>query len=407
MTKSALADPRRARVGGLCSRALDDGQSPSMPILFQLADLSQAIVITPPRAARECGSRPAAERSAGQAFEPSAGDRIRRAETDPTAAKDESSASESASPTATQPAADAELLAAVPSAAAVAAPNAADSPTIRQRAELRKRRQQSAAAGGDWFRTQGRYILVVFAIALLGTIYLARNKDDAPPAPASEPAADRLAEDVSTAGESAAATPDESTSPIAAELDRAGASRVVTAKESAVAESSPDEMVANPASVEEVQASHDAPQVTLQPPLAAAEAPAAPQTDPSLFPWAGREETRTASRPSRGSSSVPLPVENPHYQGGTADATQPSTAADAAFVPAEHSVFPGAAPPAGRSVEPAGSEIHYPVTDPARYRPPPVPAPARGAAPASYQNPVAPNPTTSGPRYERSGSGLY
>ena len=51
---------------------------------------------------------------------------------------------------------------------------------------MRQRRQQ-AAAKGDWFQTQGKYILVVFLLSLIVTIFLARGKDDSPQSPVRQP----------------------------------------------------------------------------------------------------------------------------------------------------------------------------------------------------------------------------
>jgi hypothetical protein len=419
MTKPVLTDPRRSGTAGGLSFASSTGDGLEMPVLFQLADQSQSKVLTPP-------ARPKPERkTAPQDVSPAPGESA-----PPHAAKSEPPARPAAEPIAagaaaaaasvpaassplTAPAvpaaADQPLLARVVGAAEPAAAPLPDSPTIRERAQLRQRRQ--AAAKGDWFQTQGKYIVVVFLVALVGTIYAAHLHDDSPPPPAIEAHTRDLASDA--AGPLSEPEPTavaQSAQPqVTAETDanpQTGENPAEPAAD-AVAETNPAAGAEAPAGSADdspgaSSAAVESPQVNLQAPIASQEqSPVEPPPDESLFPWANRQEQRVASRPQpeTAPSSVPMPRSNPHYQ------PRPPTAGAAAPIPQAQQSTTGA--PAAE--QPAAAV--YPVTDPATYRSfqaeaPRWPAPS-GAAPATYENRVPTVSRPSGPRYERTGSGLY
>src|SRR5206468_1211795 len=132
----------------------------------------------------------------------------------------------------------------------------------------------------------------------------------------------------------------------------------------------------------------------------------------SLFPWKEAGETRVAAKPEE---KVAKPqAEAKSHELNTNVKEEPSVYGPPGSGPQEEEVQQATGEmPQGKS---PGS---YPETNPGTYRdfePPPSrpatapPAPSQRAAPASYQ-PGTPNnvpPTrTSGPRYERTGSGLY
>jgi hypothetical protein len=153
------------------------------------------------------------------------------------------------------------------------------------------------------------------------------------------------------------------------------------------------------------------PQVSLQAPISTAPPHATGGSEASLFPWAGHAEARVATRPqpetSRSSAHMPSP--NPHYQARPSSPSLKGTASQPPL-PGAGSTTP-ATPPgeAAPAVYPVAEPITYPVTDPATHRsyPPPPGQPDRDAAPASYHNRVPPALPPSGPRHERTGSGLY
>ena len=379
MTTPVHADPRRRDGGQRLSfaPALGAGSALELPVLFQLSDLSHARILSPAR------PKPDTKAAPQQAASPAS------AETETkTAVQEPSAASAEISP--------AETSGGISSSSTEASPPPpADSPTIRERAQMRQRRQQ-AAAKGDWFQTQGKYILVVFLLGLIVTIFVARGKDDSPQSPVRQPIESRLAVEAETPADDR--RPAVEPPSMAEQMD-------ITPAEGppaiATAESSSDPLAdVNPAhgadSLSEFVepptpgVATDGPQVTLQAPQASAPSPAPPSaaapSDESLFTFSSEPRVASRPQPEPSRTDAPLPQANPHFPGPTA-ATPPSGETDAA---------------------PGG----YPVTDPSTYRgyrspsPPPPPAPS-GAAPASYERRVPTAPRPSGPRYERTGSGLY
>ncbi|HUE74599.1 MAG TPA: hypothetical protein VMP01_27275 [Pirellulaceae bacterium] len=425
MTTPVHADPRRSGAAaghGFAGPASGDRSALDMPVLFQLSDLSQAKVLSPPARPKH---QPAAKSSD---TEPVAAVRTKTETADPLSGGEVSAAPEKDAATAVM-AGEAEsanserpLLAAAVAAAESSAPAPPDSPTIRERAQLRERRRQ-AATQGDWFQTQGKYILVVFLVLLVGTIYVARRgDDDSPPSPTIDPT-DLAAE--APASLSPLDEPQLEQPQLAAEShDTAPAESMadvltVEPPASPLAESSPAEALTaddSPiAMVDQTFAAESAPQVTLQAPLQ--DEPQQPAADGSLFPWANQPEPRVATRPAPETqgSSVPLPQANPHFparpyaHGSVAAAPQqPANASPEVypFTGIEGVTVPEATMPAD-----AATPAVYPVADPALPRSssvqPPHSAAGTGTMPASYENRVPPAPRTSGPRYERTGSGLY
>lgn len=415
MTKPVLADPRRSGTSGL-SFASSGGDALDMPVLFQLSDLSPSKILTPPAQAK-----PAAKSAPRNIASPTSNATLDASNSErPVATVAEQAASASAQTNSTSLAASSPaLLSGATSASEQAAAPVPDSPTIRERAQMRQRRQ--AAAKSDWFQTQGKYIIIVFLVALAGTIYAARFCDDSPPPPPAH------AHDLDLAGDAGPATDTQPTVPhnqqpqLTMESDAgshagenpaaAAAHSAVEAPADAVAETNPAEEVQKPAPVVDaaraaLPADEPSPQVNLEAPIARQDdSPVAPSPDESLFPWANRQEERVASRPQpETASSVPMPRANPHYQRGSAGTMSSPPQWQS---PAGGS--PQLSAPAAGGEQPAAPA--YPVTDPARYRNFqletrwPAPAPA-GAAPATYENRVPTAPRT-GPRYERTGSGLY
>ncbi len=432
MTTPVHADPRRsgapANLG--FSESAAEGSALEMPVLFQLSDLSQQKILSPP-ARQPKPQRQSAPQAVEAAAEPAA--------SQPEPAKPAGASTEAASPPPAQdsdpvaasdaPVAkvDSPLLAASAAAAQPSLAASSDSPTIRERAQLRERRRQ-AATQGDWFQTQGKYILVVFAVLLVGTIYLARRGgDDSPPPPALEPhdlAADAQAAQT-PADEPAAAEPQ-----LADQGDQAaGPEEIYPAVSPSPA--APTLADLNPAEATSPAAEAgpplefptsegslaDAPQVTLQAPVHHDPAPPA-TTEGSLFPWASQPEARVATRPQADGpgTSVPLPQANPHFPARPSSPGGPTVAppqhADAPPASYPSTGFDGAPVPGGALPGEGTAPAAYPVAEPgmnhdSSVRPPRREFPA-GVMPASYDQPrVSSAPRTSGPRYERTGSGLY
>ena len=410
MTKPVLTDPRRTGLSSGLSFGSSAGDGLEMPVLFQLTDQTQFKVLTPQAA-------PKSERKTAPKDLSLALPEI----TPPATGVQQAATSESAPPDSGSPTSPAALTALAQTLLPVASRSTEtapvpDSPTIRERAQLRQRRQ--AATKMDWFQTQGKYIIVVFVVALAGTIYAARLRDDSP----SPPATDLRTSDLAHAGteplpdshapaleQQPQLTAETDASPQASENPAAA-----TATADAVAETNPPVSALTPETsadkpLADSGTAGESPQVNLQTPLAnQADSPVAPSPDESLFPWATGPEERVASRPQpeSPSSSVPMPRANPHYQrrSPTVGVASPGPQSPASRSPAAQSAPPGTA-----AEQPAAAM--YPVTDPATYRnfqaeAPRLPASA-GAAPATFENRVPTAPRTSGPRYERTGSGLY
>src|SRR5687767_9463562 len=281
-----------------------------------------------------------------------------------------------------------------PSVTDVTPPQELTAPSPRERAEQRAKSRKPAPAKNDWMRTHGKFIAVGFVFALIATIYLAQNGDE--PAPANPDAAATAHEEagIKSQGESDPKVTDAHT-----------AKESVSASDHQHSPALPDET--SPAmmgkSSAEAHAELNAPSgghVIKEP------APPSEVADSkSLFPWKEAGETRVAAKP----------------EGAKPQATAKSQELNA-NPKEEPSIYgpPGSAPQ-DDEVQPATGEMpqgkstgSYPETNPGTYRDfEPLqsrPAPASRATPASYQ-PGSPNnvppPRTSGPRYERTGSGLY
>ncbi|MFN0017115.1 MAG: hypothetical protein ACKVP0_02580 [Pirellulaceae bacterium] len=291
-------------------------------------------------------------------------------------------------------------------------PAEATAPSPRERAEQRAKNRKPIPGDNDWMRTHGKFIAVGFVIALIATIYLAQNGDE--PAPANPNAAAATGEESKTSqptGESESTVTD-----------------AHTAKESMpIAEHSHSPTLLIESNPAEGHLSADA-HAELQPPKVdnAVKEPAEASDvadAKSLFPWKDTGESRIASKPEDVSSKLQM---NPHVTAPKAEVKEETPAEEP---PAEEapSLY---GPPSSRKQEPSttqpaslGQQVSpaadYPVTSQNNYREfePPQNRPATAqprvspqATPASYQPGTSNNvpPTrTSGPRNERTGSGLY
>jgi hypothetical protein len=429
MTTPVHADPRRsgAPAGlGFAEPAIGTGSALEMPVLFQLSDLSQAKVLSPPArpkhqhhpTAKPSVSEPVAAVSANTEL----ADPLPVAEVNP--APDKAAATPVPAVLGAADGANVEppLLAAAVSATEPSVPAPSDSPTIRERAQLRERRRQ-AATQTDWFQSQGKYILVVFLVLLVGTIYVARRGgDDSPPSPTIDPADLATETPLLHSNDESQLEPPQlpAKSSDGAPTELIADAPAIHSTDSPLPETSPagafpaEESPA--ATFDEYPAVDSTPQVTLQAPVQ--DEPAQNATaDGSLFPWATQPEPRVATRPVGESqdSSVPLPQSNPHFQtrpyGPGAVGTAPQQPANAPPAVYPSTGIEGATLPEASIPADAATPAVYPVVDPALPRSSSM-KPPRGAAtsatmPASYENRIPTAPSTSGPRYERTGSGLY
>lgn len=321
----------------------------------------------------------------------------------PTASTEAESNAEASIPKAEEPSAE---FAATPTAVSetsvtdVTPPTEATAPSPRDKAEHRAKRQP-APAHSDWMRTHGKYIAVAFVFALIATIYLAQNGDE--PSPASPNAAS------STNAEAEAKTPGESETKVT-DAYAAKESIPVTLHNhspSLLEETSP--ATGNPAA--EAHAQLHAPKgghTIKEPPQ-----PTEIADSKSLFPWKEAEETRVAAKPAgpRAKPQTEPVVNQPKLEANEkASAGEPSIEETPSIYgpPSSQQHQPAAAQPASEKSE-LNALNRYPATDPNRYREF-EPPPGRSATPASYQpgpQNTAPPSRTSGPRYERTGSGLY
>lgn len=291
-------------------------------------------------------------------------------------------------------------------------PQESNAPTPRERAEQRAKSRQPASSNNDWMRTHGKYIAAGFIVALIATIYLAQSGDEPPPANPDTTV-------------SANAEP-EVQSPLPASEAEAKITDAHTAKESIPAPGggrSPalvkEANLANEQSPAEAHAELHSP--TTDNTVKEPSEPIDVAESKTLFPWKDAGESRVASKPSDPRSNMQL---NPHVTN-----RQPSPPAvvpeneSEGVVPSVYGP-PGNQPQEPAAEQPAGPErnapSNYPVTNPSsfgQYQPSqnrPATTPPRAssprATPASYEpatsNTVPPT-RTSGPRNERTGSGLY
>jgi hypothetical protein len=205
-------------------------------------------------------------------------------------------------------------------------PGSDDAVALRERAEERKRKRQTAAKD-DWFASHGKYIAIGFVVALLATIYAARSQRKSAPPDVAKPHAQE--------NESHA-------SPI----------RTASAEKPAQDKTRPAVAIT---SVSPTKPSPGESQTALHPPTIPQ---LATQTEPGaasdgLFPWAKREEERVASR--------------------TADAVSPTVSdaaasTAAAVQPAGQPSYPSTPYP-GDYRQAAPSQPLYPTTNsPSGYR---------------------------------------
>jgi hypothetical protein len=294
------------------------------------------------------------------------------------------------------------VTAAQPSPTDVTPPAEPTAPSPRERGDQRAKpkNRQTVPPGGDWVRTHGKFIAVGFVFALIATIYMARRGDE--PAPAHRDAT------ATSAKEHGAEAPGE---------NEAKDLTIQTAKEAISA----SEHQASPAH-DETSPAHANLGVptggnTIHEPTEPAEVAEAN----SLFPWKGAEETRVAAKPeSPKREAAPKETKSPVNPGAGAVETVKESRQE------ESSIYgpPGSGP--AEEVQQATGEIpseKSPAATPENssgtrdFEMPPSRSPApegtrssSRATPAAYQpaspTNVPPNPQT-GPRYERTGSGVY
>ncbi len=274
-------------------------------------------------------------------------------------------------------------------------PQESNAPSPRHRTEQRARNRPAAPAkNNNWMGTHGKVIAVGFVFALIATIYMAQNGDE--PAPANP---DRAA---TSHEEALSKTPTEAESKV---TDAHTAKESVSASEphqspTLMEETSPAARTAS------AEASADLPGSKSDSAIPDSALPTEIADSKSLFPWKEAADERVAAKPEAKEGKLPAiseSEESPSVYGPPSSAPQDPVVRQAT-----------SEAPEGKAPE------SYPVTNPGTYRdfePPPsrtAPAQPRSspprAAPASNQ-PGTPNnvpPTrTSGPRHERTGSGLY
>lgn len=289
----------------------------------------------------------------------------------------------------------------------VVPPADAAAPTPRERAEQRSKSRQAVTPKRDWMRTHGKFIAVGFIIALIATIYMAQNGDE--PAPANPDSVSANA-DEPTGGER---------EPSLTEVPAAKEPIPVVEHQPSGALAS-DTSPATDTAIEAHAELHPPPSggIVKEPTDIGEVADAK-----SLFPWKDVAETRVASKPDDGrarTEAKPPQPEAPALSETTPTEGPADAPADAdADTSAEEtpSIY---GPPSSANREPVGEPARggpelnapttYPVTNPSSFRitePPPA-RPNAGqsrATPASYDH--LPPTRTSGPRHERTGSGLY
>lgn len=286
-------------------------------------------------------------------------------------------------------------------------------PPPRERAEPRGRNRPLAPIGSDWMRTHGKFIAVGFVICLIATIYLAQNGDE--PAPPRHD--ESVTQDIQATHQSAAA---ESESKITA------AHTAVESSSSGDHGQSPALVGdANPATEGRSQGSRA--ELRLPVPEETAKELSQAAGANSLFPWKDAAEPRVASKPEESPARPKLPglIENPTVPPRREAEASPSETKEAPslYGPAGNS-HPSPAqsdqPPAAGDGPQLQAPAAYPLTNPGSFRDfspqqpalqqpalPPTGSPPPRATPASFQNNGLSTPRTSGPRYERTGSGLY
>jgi hypothetical protein len=269
-------------------------------------------------------------------------------------------------------------------------------------------------------RTHGKFIAVGFVIALIATIYMAQNGDEPSP-PQRIPSAQQAEAGKTPANGGPANTPSQA------------AAEALPLKERDASPSLLSE--ANPAAA----ANHGEPRAELQAPdsknVIKEPTTASEVADSkSLFPWKDSADPRVASKPESPRAKQPAASQAPRSEyappAGNNAGDPPSIYGPAGSATEQNrveAVNPRAEQPASLQQPAAGegsqsnSPALYPVTHQSTFRDfgsPPAknnsassasatqPAnPVSSQNPGSNQNPQ--QPRTSGPRYERTGSGLY
>jgi hypothetical protein len=291
-------------------------------------------------------------------------------------------------------------------------PQEPNSPTPRERAEQRAKSRQPVSSNNDWMRTHGKYIAVGFIVALIATIYLAQSGDEPPPAnpnsTVSANAEPKVPEPLPVS-EAEAKITDAHTARESIPAPGGGRSPALVKEANLANEQSPAEAHAelhSPALNNTVKEPSE--------PVDVAESK-------TLFPWKDSGENRVASKPGESRSNMQL---NPHVT--NRQSPSPAVVPENESQGVAPSVYgpPGNQPQEPSAEEPAAAEqnapSNYPATNPSsfgEYQPSqnrPATTPPRAssprATPASYEPATSNNvpPTrTSGPRNERTGSGLY
>jgi hypothetical protein len=268
-------------------------------------------------------------------------------------------------------------------------------PTVAARPPAEKRASSARSrSGGEWFAHQGKYIAIGFALALIGTIYLARSNRGGHSPSAEQPHAHpgEAGQQFAANDPQPATVVGEASDSAAADSGASGAGETSPAK---LADASPPE----PAS----QANLHAPRI----PQIVHEPESSGQPDnKDLFPWAEQPGDRLATRPEVPVNSAPAAPQDPQAQ-------YPVTAASAPLLPP----YPTTATPNSSFAAPTQQQPHQSsaTSDYRSYVPPVQPSfqpPAAGQpfvpAPAGPGSPYMPSDNSArGYRYERTGSGPY
>lgn len=241
--------------------------------------------------------------------------------------------------------------------------------TLRQRAEERNRKRQEGKKD-DWFRTQGKFIVVGFVVALIVTIYVARNSR--------KPAAPPVASKPHAHPGPAASTSKTSTVKQAAAVE---AAKITSVRSTTKPTTSEPKTALHPPTI---------PQLAQQP-----EANKSP-TEQTLFTFSKRPEERVAVRADAPTTATP-----------GAPAVSPTAAPPPAATPTLQPQYPSTSYPS--TYQPVAPPPAYGPPPPAYGPPPPAAAPGGPALnPAASTMPLYPTTNSaSGNRYERTGSGLY
>ncbi|MGI8982492.1 MAG: hypothetical protein ACR2FY_24940 [Pirellulaceae bacterium] len=282
----------------------------------------------------------------------------------------------------------------------VTPPTEATAPSPRDRTEQRTKSRQPVSGHSNWMRTHGKYIAVVFVFALIGTIYLAQNGDEPPPANPNAASRTNAEAEAKTSSESETKVTDAHAAKESVPIAHHNHSP------SLLDETSP--AAGNPAAETQAQLHAPGSSHTIKEPAQPTEI----ADSKSLFPWKEAGDARIASKPEDGRAK---PQAESKLKGPNAEVREeayvgesPGEEAPSIYGPPTRRVDPPSEQPRDMG-PPPNAPSGYPAADQNRYREF-EPPPSRSATPASYQpgtQNIAPPSRTSGPRYERTGSGLY